>query len=48
MGRTQRRAANRRMEKAKQRREREKLQKKKSPGKFRKFISKFARSSEKK
>ena len=45
MGRTQRREANRRLEKIKQRREREKLQKKNSPGKFKKFISKFSRTS---
>ena len=48
MSRTQRRAANRRLEKSKKRREREKLQKKNSPGSFKGFIAKIVRSPKKK
>ena len=48
MSRTQRRAANRRLEKAKQRREREKMQKKNSPGNLKSFIAKIVRSPKKK
>ena len=48
MSRTQRRAANRRLEKSKKRREREKLQKKNSPGNFKSFITKIVRSTRKK
>jgi len=48
MSRTQRRAANRRMEKSKQRREREKLLKKNSQGNFKGFIAKIIRSPKKK
>ena len=48
MSRTQRRAANRRLAKVKQRREREKLQKKNSPGVFKRFITKITQSKKKK
>ena len=48
MSRAQRRAANRRFEKAKKRREREKLQKKNSKGSLKGFISKIVRSPKKK
>ena len=48
MSRTQRRAAKRRLEKTKQRREREKLQKKNSPCKFKVFISKIFKSPKEK
>ena len=44
MSRTQRRAANRRLEKAKQRREREKQQKKNAPSNFKNIIKKVIRS----
>ena len=48
MSRAQRRAANRRLEKSKQRREREKLQKKNSPGNFKSFITKIVKTPRKK
>ena len=48
MSRAKRREANRRMEKMKQKREHEKLQKKNNPGKFKSMIMKVTRTPQKK